>query len=312
MVHTVVTGGAGFIGSHLCDLLLEKGHRVTCVDNLVTGSRDNIAHLLGRNDFRLLEHDVTTPFQVEEKVDNVLHLASPASPTMFADMALEILKVNSVGTLVCLELARRHGARFLLASTSEVYGDPEVHPQREDYRGNVNIVGLRSAYDESKRFAETATMVYHRKYGLSTRIARIFNTYGPRMALADGRVLPAFMGQALRGEEITVQGDGSQTRSFCYVQDLVRGLWLLLTSDVHEPVNLGSPEEVTIREFAEQIRELTGSTSPIVYRPLPQDDPTRRRPDIARARALLKWQPVVSRREGLARTLDYFRDRVKG
>ena len=307
MKHTVITGGAGFIGSHLCDALLQKGHRVTCVDNLSTGSRENISHLERNERFTFLEHDVTESFAPEGNVDNILHFASPASPPDFEPLALEVLRANSIGTLNCLEIARTHDATFLLASTSEVYGDPTRHPQSEDYRGNVNVIGPRAPYDESKRFAETATMVYHRKYGLRTHIARIFNTYGPRMQLDDGRVLPNFLGQALRGEDITVFGDGTQTRSFCYVDDLVTGILLLLESDVSEPVNLGNPDELTVEQFAREILELTGSSSRIVYRPLPEDDPKRRRPDITRAERLLGWRPEVSRAEGLKRTLEYFR-----
>ena len=307
MDHTVITGGAGFIGSHLCEALLTRGHRVTCVDNFCTGSRSNVQHLLSDRHFVLMEHDVVQPFEVPAPVHQVLHFASPASPPTFAELALEILKVNSLGTLNALELARKHKATFMLASTSEVYGDPERHPQTEDYRGNVSTTGPRAAYDESKRFAETATTVYSRRFGLDTRIARIFNTYGPRMRLDDGRVLPTLLGQAMRGAPLTVFGDGSQTRCFCYVDDLVRGILLLLDKPVDGPVNLGSPDEITVMQFAEEVLRVVGTDVAIVLRPLPVDDPKRRCPDITRARRLLGWQPCVSRSDGLRRCLDYFR-----
>ena len=305
--HTVVTGGAGFIGSHLCEAFLDKGHRVTCVDNLSTGSRSNISHLLADPRFTLLEHDVVQPFDVPGPVHHVLHFASPASPISFGELALEILKVNSFGTLNSLELARTHKAVFMVASTSEVYGDPEQHPQREDYRGNVSTTGPRAPYDESKRFAEAATSVYTRRFGLDTRIVRIFNTYGPRMRLDDGRILPTLIGQALRGEPLTVFGDGSQTRSFCYVDDLVRGILLLLEAPVQGPVNLGNAIEVTVNEFAEHVRRLVDVHCEIRYLPLPVDDPKRRRPDITRARQLLGWEPQVDLDDGLRRSLEYFR-----
>ncbi|HUU42212.1 MAG TPA: UDP-glucuronic acid decarboxylase family protein [Planctomycetota bacterium] len=308
--HTVVTGGAGFLGSHLCDHLLAKGHRVTCIDNLLTGSVDNIAHLAGNGDFRFIKQDVTEYVFLPGQVDNILHFASPASPMDFTRFPIQILKVGALGTHKTLGLAREKQARFLLASTSEVYGDPEVHPQKEDYFGNVNPIGVRGVYDEAKRFAEALTMAYHRTHGIDTKIVRIFNTYGPRMRLDDGRVLPQFMTQALRGEDITVFGDGSQTRSFTYVDDLIDGICRLLESAEHLPTNIGSTDEVTIMEFAREIIELTGSRSRIVTQPLPQGDPKRRRPDITKARALLGWEPTTPRREGLAKTLDYFRTKL--
>ncbi len=309
--HTVVTGGAGFLGSHLCDALLARGHRVTCIDNLLTGSLDNIAHLAGDTGFRFIKQDVTEYLFLPGAVDNILHFASPASPVDFTRYPIQILKVGALGTHKALGLAREKKACFLLASTSEVYGDPEVHPQREDYWGHVNPVGERGVYDESKRFAEAMTMAYHRAHGVDTRIARIFNTFGPRMRLDDGRVLPQFMSQALRGEDITVFGDGSQTRSFTYVDDLIDGVLRLLASGEHDPVNLGSTEEVTVMQFAQEIVELTGSRSRIVTKPLPQDDPKRRRPDTTRAQAILGWHAATSRPEGLRRTLDFFRDKLR-
>ena len=305
-MRTVITGGAGFIGSHLCERFLSRGHEVVCVDNLITGSPANIEHLRSDNRFSFLRHDISQPLEIAGPVDNVLHFASPASPVDYLNFPIQTLKVGSLGTHNTLGLAKAKNARFLLASTSEVYGDPERHPQREDYWGNVNRVGLRGCYDEAKRFSEAITMAYHRAHGVDTRIVRIFNTYGPRMRLDDGRVLPNFMGQALRGEPLTVYGDGSQTRSFCYVDDLVEGIERLLFADFHEPVNLGNPDEVTILEFAREILELTGGKSRIEYRPLPQDDPRLRKPDIGRARQLLGWEPRVGRHEGLKRTLAYF------
>jgi dTDP-glucose 4,6-dehydratase len=307
---TLITGGAGFIGSHLCDRFLAEGHDVICVDNLITGSPDNIAHLMGNEKFRFVKHDVTEFIFVEGPVDNVLHFASPASPIDYLELPIQTLKVGALGTHKALGLAKAKGARFLLASTSETYGDPLVHPQREDYWGNVNPVGYRGVYDEAKRFAESMTMAYHRYHGIPTRIVRIFNTYGPRMRLDDGRALPTFMSQALRGEAITVFGDGSQTRSFQYVDDLVEGIFRLLNSEEVEPVNIGNPDEITIREFAEEIIELTGSTSGIEYRDLPADDPKIRQPDIGKARRILGWEPTVPRAEGLRRTLDHFRERI--
>jgi dTDP-glucose 4,6-dehydratase len=306
-VRIVITGGAGFIGSHLCERFLQEGHDVVCVDNFITGTYANIEPFLDSPRFTLLTHDISKPLYLEGPVDAVLHFASPASPIDYMRYPIQTLKVGSLGTHNALGLARAKGAKFLLASTSEVYGDPQVHPQSEDYWGHVNPIGVRGVYDEAKRFAEALTMAYHRCHGLSTRIARIFNTYGPRMRLDDGRALPNFMGQALRGEPLTVYGDGSQTRSFCYIDDLVEGIVRLLYTEYPEPVNLGNPEEVTILEFAREIIELTGGKSEIVFRPLPQDDPRVRRPDITRARQLLNWEPKISRREGLARTLEYFR-----
>jgi len=310
---TVITGGAGFIGSHLCDYLLRKGHEVVCVDNLLTGIPENIEHLLGRNErFRFIKHNVTEYIHIGGPVDNVLHFASPASPNDYLRLPIETLKVGALGTHKALGLAKEKGARFLLASTSECYGDPQIHPQPEDYWGHVNPVGPRGVYDEAKRFGEALTMAYHRSHGVDTRIARIFNTYGPRMKLDDGRALPTFMVQALKGEPLTVYGDGSQTRSFCYIDDMLEGLWLLLQSEEHEPVNLGNPDEVSILQFAREIIELTGSSSEIVFRPLPQDDPHVRQPDISKARRVLGWEPKVGRRDGLLNTLPYFRERVYG
>ncbi|GBD35601.1 Bifunctional polymyxin resistance protein ArnA [bacterium HR36] len=303
----VITGGAGFIGSHLCERFLQDGHEVVCIDNFITGTYANIVPFLDCPRFTLITHDICKPLYVDGPVDAVLHFASPASPIDYMRYPIQTLKVGSLGTHNALGLARAKSARFLLASTSEVYGDPQVHPQAEDYWGHVNPIGVRGVYDEAKRFAEAMTMAYHRCHGLRTHIARIFNTYGPRMRLDDGRALPNFMGQALRGEPLTVYGDGSQTRSFCYIDDLVEGLVRLLWTDCAEPVNLGNPEEVTILEFAREILELTGGKSQIVFCPLPQDDPRVRRPDITRARQLLGWEPKVPRREGLQRTLDYFR-----
>jgi dTDP-glucose 4,6-dehydratase len=304
---SLVTGGAGFLGSHLCERLLAEGHRVLCVDNLITGSRANIAHLEGRADFAFIEHDVSQPLQVGEPLHSILHFASPASPIDYLELPIQTLKVGSLGTHNTLGLARAKRATYLLASTSEVYGDPLVHPQPETYWGNVNPVGPRGVYDEAKRFAEAMTMAYHRVHGLDTRIVRIFNTYGPRMRLRDGRVVPAFMQQALSGEPMTVFGDGSQTRSFCFVDDLVEGIWRLLRSGIHEPVNIGNPHEMSILRFAEIIRDFTGSRSAIVFKPLPVDDPKTRQPDIGVARARLGWEPRVPLEAGLRRTADYFR-----
>jgi dTDP-glucose 4,6-dehydratase len=305
---SVVTGGAGFLGSHLCERLLAEGHRVICVDNLVTGNRSNLAPLAGRDDFRFIEHDVSEPLWLDGPVDRVLHFASPASPIDYLELPIQTLKVGSLGTHNMLGLAKEKAARFLLASTSEVYGDPLVHPQAEDYWGNVNPVGPRGVYDEAKRFAEAMTMAYHRVHGLEVRIVRIFNTFGPRMRPRDGRVVPAFIQQALQGEPLTVFGDGGQTRSFCYVSDLIEGIWRLLGSDISEPVNLGNPREMTIREFAEAILRLTGSSSRLTFHPLPVDDPKVRQPDITRARTLLGWEPRVGLEEGLAATIEYFRE----
>jgi dTDP-glucose 4,6-dehydratase len=303
----VVTGGAGFLGSHLCERLLAEGYRVICVDNLLTGRRENVAALLDDPRFRFVRHDISRPLELDEKVDRILHFASPASPVDYLELPIQTLKVGSLGTHNSLGLAKAHGARFLLASTSEVYGDPQVHPQPESYWGNVNPVGPRGVYDEAKRFAEAITMAYHRYHGLDTRIVRIFNTYGPRMRARDGRVVPAFIQQALLGEPMTVFGDGGQTRSFCFVTDLVEGIYRLLESDLHDPCNVGNPAEMTVLQFAERIRTLTGSQSEIVFRELPVDDPKTRQPDITQARARLGWEPVVALDEGLGRTIDYFR-----
>jgi dTDP-glucose 4,6-dehydratase len=303
----VVSGAAGFIGSHLCDRLLAEGCSVIGLDNLLTGAERNIEHLRGNPAFEFRLQDVTQPFEIESRVDFVLNLASPASPRDYMEHPIETLDVGSLGTRRMLELAEKNNAKFLLTSTSESYGDPAVHPQPETYWGNVNPVGPRSCYDESKRFAEALTMAFHRTRGVKSSIARIFNTYGPRMKLNDGRVVPAFMDQALRGEPITIFGDGSQTRSFCYVSDLVDGLWRLLLSDEAYPVNVGNPREMTILEFAKTIAELTGSKAGFVHQPLPEDDPKQRRPDISKAGRLLGWKPVVSLEEGMARTVEYFR-----
>ena len=307
MKRAVVSGAAGFIGSHLCDRLLAEGFTVIALDNLLTGVERNIEHLRGNPAFEFRLQDVTQPFDLESGVDFVLHLASPASPRDYMEHPIETLDVGSLGTRRMLDLAEKNGAKFLLTSTSESYGDPAVNPQPETYWGNVNPVGPRSCYDESKRFAEALTMAFHRTRGVRVSIARIFNTYGPRMKLNDGRVVPAFMDQALRGEPITIFGNGSQTRSFCYVSDLVDGLWRLLLSDEAYPVNLGNSREMTILEFAQMIAELTGSQAGFVHQPLPEDDPQQRRPDISKARRLLGWQPVVSLNEGLQHTVEYFR-----
>ncbi len=309
---TVVTGGAGFLGSHLCERLLSEGHEVICLDNLLTGTTDNIAHLIGNENFRFYKFDVTNYIYIEGEVDNILHFASPASPIDYLEHPIHTLKVGSLGTHKALGLALEKRARFLLASTSEVYGDPLVHPQKEDYWGNVNPVGPRGVYDEAKRFAEAITMAYHRAHGLNTKIVRIFNTYGPRMRVKDGRALPNFISQAIGGEDVTVYGDGSQTRSFCFVSDLVEGIYRLLVSELHEPVNIGNPNEVTIGEVAEEIIRLVGSKSKVIRRPLPVDDPKVRRPDMSRAREKLGWEPRVSREEGLKKTIEYFRKKLMG
>lgn len=307
----LVTGGAGFIGSHLCDRLLAEGHQVIAMDNLITGSTRNIAHLAGRDDFLFIKHNVTNYIYIEGPLDAVLHFASPASPIDYIQLPIQTLKVGSLGTLNALGLARAKGARFMLASTSEVYGDPLEHPQKESYHGNVDPVGPRSVYDEAKRFAEALTMAYHNTHGLDTRIARIFNTYGPRMRLDDGRVVPNFIGQALRGEPLTVYGDGSQTRSFCYISDLIEGIYRLLLSSEHGPVNLGNPHEVSILEFAQIINRITGNRAGIVFQDKRiQGDPEKRRPDITRARTLLGWEPVVPLEEGLQRTIAWFKERI--
>jgi dTDP-glucose 4,6-dehydratase len=306
----LITGGAGFLGSHLCDRFLAEGYHVIAMDNLITGSLDNIEHLFGREDFEFHHADVSKFVFVPGKLDYILHFASPASPIDYLKIPIQTLKVGSLGTHNLLGLARVKGARVLIASTSEVYGDPEVHPQVEEYFGNVNPVGPRGCYDEAKRFQEAITMAYHTHHGLETRIIRIFNTYGPRMRLNDGRVLPAFLSQALRGENLTVFGDGSQTRSFCYVDDLVEGIYRLLLSDYPLPVNIGNPSEITIKEFGEEIAKLTGVEFKPTYQALPENDPMKRKPDITKAKEILGWEPKVDRAEGLRRTLEYFKDRV--
>ena len=307
---SVITGAAGFLGSHLSDLLLSKGHRVVGIDNLVTGSVSNIEHLAGNQNFRFIHQDVTEFLFLDGPVNFVWHFASPASPVDYALLPIQTLKVGSLGTHKALGLAKEKGARFLLTSTSEIYGDPLVHPQREDYWGNVNTIGPRGCYDEAKRFAEAITMAYHRQHQLETRIVRIFNTYGPRMRLKDGRVVPAFVSQALRGEPLTVFGDGKQTRSFCYCSDLIEGIYRLMMSEDPLPVNIGNPREMTMLEFAREIIAATGSKSKIVFKPLPVDDPKQRKPDITRARKLLKWEPKVELADGLARTIEFFRTKV--
>jgi dTDP-glucose 4,6-dehydratase len=309
MPRVVITGAAGFIGSHLSETLLDRGYSVVGIDNLLTGSTANIAHLANR-DFTFIKHDVTNYIYVEGPVDAVLHWASPASPIDYLELPIPTLKVGALGTHKALGLAKEKKARFVLASTSEVYGDPLEHPQKETYWGNVNPIGPRGVYDEAKRFAEAMTTAYHRFHGLDAKIVRIFNTYGPRMRLHDGRAVPAFMGQALRGEDVTIFGSGQQTRSFCYVTDLVDGILRLLESDVNEPVNIGNPHEMTIEDIARAIIRLTGSRSRLVYRPLPEDDPKVRQPDITRARTLLGWEPKVALEDGLTRTLEYFQKQV--
>ena len=310
MARVLITGGAGFIGSHLCERFLAEGDDVICMDNFRTGSPDNIAHLFADRRFTFIQQDVTTYIYVSGAVDAILHFASPASPVDYLEFPIPTLKVGSLGTHKALGLAKEKHARLLLASTSEVYGDPLEHPQSEEYWGNVNPIGPRGVYDEAKRFAEALTMAYHRAHGVETRIVRIFNTHGPRMRLNDGRVVPNFIAQALRGEPMTVYGDGSQTRSFCYVSDLVEGIVRLLRSDYSGPVNCGNPAEVTILQFAERIKALTRSSSEIVFRPLPVDDPKQRQPDITRARTILAWEPKVGLEEGLGHTIGYFRDKV--
>jgi dTDP-glucose 4,6-dehydratase len=309
-MRTLITGGAGFVGSHLCERFLAEGHDVVCLDNFITGNPVNVQHLQGNARFTFLRHNISNHIEIDGPIDNILHFASPASPVDYLAHPIPTLKVGSLGTHNTLGLAKAKNARYLLASTSEVYGDPERHPQREDYWGNVNPIGVRGVYDEAKRFAEAMTMAYHRYHGLNTHIIRIFNTYGPRMRLDDGRVVPNLMGQALRGQPLTVFGDGSQTRSFCYVSDLVEGIYRLLFKDFHDPVNLGNPNEVTILEFAKEILSLSGSQCTIDFKPLPQDDPKVRKPDITRARTLLGWEPVVDRHEGMKQTLEYFRGTI--
>ena len=306
----LITGGAGFIGSHLCERFLADGNEVVCLDNLITGDMDNVAHLFVNPRFSFVHQDVTNYIYVSGHIDAILHFASPASPIDYLELPIQTLKVGSLGTHKGLGLARVKAARFLLASTSEVYGDPLVHPQPEDYWGNVNPIGPRGVYDEAKRFAEALTTAYHRSHGVATRIVRIFNTYGPRLRLGDGRVVPNFITQALRGEALTVYGDGSQTRSFCFVDDLVEGIVRLLRSDCAQPVNLGNPHELSVREFAETIIRLTGSSSPITFEPLPVDDPKVRQPDVSFARQLLDWEPRVSLEDGLSKTIAYFQEKL--
>ena len=307
---SIVTGGAGFLGSHLCDRLLGEGHRVTCIDNLITGDTGNIAHLLGHERFRFVNHDITNFIYIDGPVHNILHFASPASPIDYLKVPIQTLKVGSLGTHKALGLAKAKNARFLLASTSEVYGDPLVHPQPESYWGNVNPIGSRGVYDEAKRFSEAMTMAYHRYHGVDTRIVRIFNTYGPRMRINDGRAIPAFLSQALRGEDLTVFGDGSQTRSVCYVDDLIEGIYRLLMSAENDPVNIGNSDEIPMLQLAKEILQLTGSRSKITFHPLPEDDPKIRQPDVTRAVTLLGWKAKVDRVEGLKKTLEYFRTKI--
>lgn len=311
MARVVITGGAGFIGSHLCDRFIAEGDEVICLDNLITGSLDNIAHLFGHPKFKFIKYDVTEFLYVPGDIHYILHFASPASPIDYIKYPIQTLKVGALGTHKALGLAKAKGARFLLASTSEVYGDPLVHPQSEEYWGNVNPIGVRGVYDEAKRFAEAMTMAYHRYHKVDTRIIRIFNTYGPRMRIDDGRAIPAFMTQALRNENITVFGDGSQTRSICYIDDLVEGIFRALMSDYVYPINLGNPDEVTILELALEIKKLANSQSRIVFMPLPPDDPKVRRPDITKAKEILGWEPKVPRSEGLRKTLEYFKQKIK-
>ncbi len=308
----LITGGAGFIGSHLCDRFLAEGHEVLAMDNLLTGSTDNIAHLIGNERFRFIKHNVSNYIYVDDSLDAVLHFASPASPIDYLELPIQTLKVGSLGTHNALGLAKAKGARFLLASTSEVYGDPLVHPQPESYWGNVNPVGLRGVYDEAKRFAEAITMAYHRCHGLETRIVRIFNTYGPRMRLADGRVVPNFIQQALRHEPLTVYGDGQQTRSFQYIDDLIEGIYRLLWSDEREPVNIGNPHEFTVKEFAELVNRIVGNPAGIVVKPEMRiaDDPQTRQPDITKARTLFGWEPKVNLEQGIRQTIPYFHDQL--
>ncbi len=310
MKRVLITGGAGFLGSHLCDRFIKEDYYVIAMDNLITGNIKNIEHLFKLPNFEFYHHDVSKFVHVPGELDYILHFASPASPIDYLKMPIQTLKVGSLGTHNLLGLAKQKNARMLIASTSEVYGDPLVHPQNEEYWGNVNPIGPRGVYDEAKRFQEAITMAYHTFHGLQTRIVRIFNTYGPRMRLDDGRALPAFMSQALKGEDITVFGDGSQTRSFCYVGDLVEGIYRLLLSDYHMPVNIGNPNEISLKDFAEEIQLLIGTGSKIVYHPLPQDDPKQRQPDITRAKEILNWEPKVDRKEGLQITLDYFKKQL--
>ena len=304
----IVTGGAGFIGSHLCEYLLNKNHSVICVDNLITGRKENIKEFLKNKKFKFIKHDITNPFLYNEKIDWIFDLASPASPVDFCKYPIEILKVGSLGTLNMLELAKKNNAKFLLASTSEVYGDPEINPQDENYWGHVNPIGVRSVYDESKRFSEALTMAYHRKYKLDTCIARIFNTFGPKMRLDDGRAVPNFIDQALHNKPITIYGDGKQTRSFCYISDQIEGLVKLIKSDYHLPINIGNTEGLTILELAEKIKSLCSSKSKITFHPLPKDDPKQRKPDISKAKEILGWEPKISLEKGLKKTIYYFKN----
>jgi dTDP-glucose 4,6-dehydratase len=310
MIRSLVTGGAGFLGSHLCDRLLAEGHQVVCLDNLITGDIANISHLMGNSNFSFLNYDVTNYLFIDGKLDFIFHFASPASPIDYLKVPIQTLKVGSLGTHKALGLAKAKGARFFIASTSEVYGDPLIHPQKESYWGNVNPVGPRGVYDEAKRFSEAMTMAYHRYHGVETRIVRIFNTYGERMRINDGRAIPAFLSQAIRNEDVTVFGDGSQTRSVCYVSDLIDGMYRLMMSDYDMPLNIGNPEEVTMLELAKEIIQLTGSRSKIIFQDLPEDDPKVRQPDITKAKELLGWTPHVQRKEGLKRTYKYFLQKI--
>lgn len=312
MKRVLITGGAGFLGSHLCDRFIKEGCHVIAMDNLITGSMSNIEHLMPLKNFEFYHHDVSKYIHIPGELDYILHFASPASPIDYLKIPIPTLKVGSLGTHNCLGLALAKGARMIIASTSEVYGDPMVHPQTEDYRGNVNPVGPRGVYDEAKRFQEAMTMAYHTFHGVETRIVRIFNTYGPRMRLNDGRALPAFIGQALRGEDITIFGDGSQTRSFCYVDDLVEGIYRLLLSDHEQPVNIGNPDEISILDFAQEIIDLTGTDQKVVFLDLPKDDPKQRKPDITKAKEILGWEPAVNRSEGLKITYEYFKNLPEG
>jgi dTDP-glucose 4,6-dehydratase len=309
-MRTLITGGAGFLGSHLCDRFIKEGHEVICMDNLITGNMDNIAHLMGHERFRFIHHDVTEYIYVEGPLNYIMHFASPASPIDYLELPIQTLKVGALGTHKALGLAKNKGARLLLASTSEVYGDPLIHPQPESYYGNVSPIGPRGVYDEAKRFAEAITMAYQRYHGVETRIVRIFNTYGPRMRLNDGRVVPAFLGQALSGKPLTIFGDGSQTRSFCYVSDLVEGIYRLLLSAEPEPVNIGNPREMTIMQFAEHVQKIAGTSLTIEQKPLPQDDPKVRQPDITKARQILGWEPQVPFEEGIVETMEFFKKKM--
>ena len=311
MKTVLISGAAGFLGSHLCDKFIHEGFNVIAVDNLITGNLKNIAHLFENSNFKFIEHDITNFIHVEEPIDYILHFASPASPIDYLKIPIQTLKVGSLGTHNLLGLARAKNARILLASTSEIYGDPLEHPQKESYNGNVDTIGTRGVYDEAKRFLESLTMAYHRVHGLETRIVRIFNTYGPRMRLNDGRVIPAFIGQCLRGESMTVFGDGSQTRSFCYVDDQIKGIYKLLFSEYSRPVNIGNPNEISILDFTNEIKELTNSSSEIIFKPLPENDPLKRKPDISLAKQILNWEPKVDRTEGLKKTIDYFKSLSK-